>query len=85
MFRKPLLAAAALALCASLGLASQAKAGLSMPADLDATASLASVQASAVCLPVKAAAPLSRKMKPTTVAVVTQPRVFMPLILGVAY
>ena len=81
MFRKSLLAAA---LCASIGFATQANAGLSLPEDLDASNSLASVQAGAVCLPAKIATPLRRKAKSETVAALTQPRSF-PLLLGVAY
>ena len=86
MFHQARLAATALFMCASLGFATQANAGLSL-ADPEAGEALAAARSSEVCTPVKSATPVRQKLKPNRVAILNQPRAPLqfPLLLGVAY
>lgn len=84
MFHRARLTATTLVVCASLGLVTQAKAGLSL-ADPEASEALA--RSNEVCTPVKSATPVRQKLKHSRVAIVNHPRAHLqfPLLLGVAY
>jgi hypothetical protein len=80
------LAAAALFVSVSVGLASQANAGLSL-SDPTAGEAMAAARKAEVCLPEKAVTTVRQKSKVRKAVAMNRPqgRIQFPLLLGVAY